>query len=104
MSFFDPPGDRGWGSRTPGCLKSESEERETWTAGSLRTGSFVSKQFNMKLRSEETSDGLRFQRYIGWSSLTSDQFCGPRQNVKFCASEKTRQGKIFSPHLGVRSP
>ena len=30
---------RSWGRRSckvPGCLKSESEERETWTAGSLR--------------------------------------------------------------------
>ena len=26
-------------ARLPGCLKSESEERETWTAGSLRTAS-----------------------------------------------------------------
>ena len=55
-------------ARSPGCLTSESEERETWTAGSLRTGSFVSKQFNMRHRSEETSDGLRFQRYIAGHS------------------------------------
>jgi len=26
-------------ARLPGCLKSESEERETWTAESLRTAS-----------------------------------------------------------------
>src|SRR3954451_6566562 len=25
-----------WGPRTPGCLTSEDEERETWTAESLR--------------------------------------------------------------------
>jgi len=36
MGFDDPPGDWRWGFRSPGCLKSESEERETWTAGSLR--------------------------------------------------------------------
>ena len=39
MGFDDPPGDRRWGFRFPGCLKSESEERETWTAEPLRAAS-----------------------------------------------------------------
>jgi hypothetical protein len=30
-----PPGE-GWGLLVPGCLTSEDEERETWTAESLR--------------------------------------------------------------------
>ncbi len=40
MSFDDALRDLAggkWGFRTPGCLTSKSEERETWTAGSLRT-------------------------------------------------------------------
>jgi hypothetical protein len=31
-----PPQVGSWGFRTPGCLTSEDEERETWTAESLR--------------------------------------------------------------------
>src|SRR5665213_1066481 len=38
--FDGSPVRRGWGPPWfPGCLKSESEERETWTAGSLRAAS-----------------------------------------------------------------
>ena len=33
------PALRGWGLAIPGCLTSESEERETWTAESLRAAS-----------------------------------------------------------------
>lgn len=38
-TVFVVPGLRGWGFPAPGCLKSESEERETWTAESLRAAS-----------------------------------------------------------------
>jgi hypothetical protein len=38
-TVFVAPGLRGWGFQAPGCLKSESEERETWTAESLRAAS-----------------------------------------------------------------
>src|SRR5580704_601269 len=34
-----PPGHGGRSCKVPGCLTSESEERETWTAESLRTAS-----------------------------------------------------------------
>jgi hypothetical protein len=50
----------------PGCLTSESEERETWTAESLRAAllrrSTLRKTFKGK-RPEETSAVLRFRSY-----------------------------------------
>jgi hypothetical protein len=48
---------RSWGRRSckvPGCLKSESEERETWTAGSLRAA-FREGETSRENGQEETS-------------------------------------------------
>ena len=48
---------RSWGRRSckvPGCLKSESEERETWTAESLR-GRFSRRETSRENGQEETS-------------------------------------------------
>ena len=68
----------------PGCLTSESEERETWTAESLRAAllrsakvdlhrkAFIGKHFNGKWP-EETSAVLRFKVfYIARSRKRSD--------------------------------
>jgi len=47
----------GGGDRlgSPGCLTGESEERETWTAESLRAAWFAEKQFSTGRRPDETS-------------------------------------------------
>jgi len=70
----------------PGCLKSESEERETWTAESLRTASpneegltvkgsgFFAKRAVMEETWRSTFKVHRTGRVIGRSG-------GPRQNV-----------------------
>jgi len=66
--------------KAPGCLKSESEERETWTAESLRAASsngeglgFRAWAFSARERLEETSAVLRFKVfYIGRSRKRSD--------------------------------
>src|SRR5476649_2385781 len=51
MGFDDPPGDRRWGSpRSSGCLKSKSEERETWTAGSMHPRT-IGYRFTVPVRS-----------------------------------------------------
>ena len=104
MSFDDALRDLAggkWGFRAPGCLTSKSEERETWTAGSLRTAVAWRSNSSRCMQSEETSDGLRFYKGTLLVILTSDQRCGPRQNVKFCASEKTSQALNFSSNLRV---
>ena len=61
--FGGSPGNRGEGPlRVPGCLTSESEERETWTAGSLRAALFA-----RGVRPDETSAVLRFRStYRSW--------------------------------------
>ena len=60
-------------ARSPGCLTGESEERETWTAESLRTASSNGKGFGFFL--EEDGHGRDFGgqrlRYIAERS-----FCG----------------------------
>src|SRR6185503_18016299 len=42
--------ERSETARFPGCLTSESEERETWTAESLRTASSNGEDFGLYLR------------------------------------------------------
>src|SRR6476620_99147 len=54
-------------ARFPGCLTSESEERETWTAESLRTAPRVRK---LRLSFEESGHGRDFGGRRFRSSLT----------------------------------
>ena len=50
----DFPAYRGVGTaRSPGCLKIESEERETWTAESLRAAFMIEACFDRKKRSRK---------------------------------------------------
>jgi hypothetical protein len=66
--------------KDPGCLKSESEERETWTAESLRAASsngeglgLTAWALSARVAAEETSAVLRFKVfYIGRSRKRSD--------------------------------
>src|SRR6516225_10646627 len=51
-ALWSPEG-RGTFHRPPGCLTSESEERETWTAESLRAGAL--RQSLAEERPDETS-------------------------------------------------
>ena len=61
LGFDGSPGDPGrgplWG---PGCLTSESEERETWTAGSLRTVSLTEQ--SVAARSLEETSAVHVSR------------------------------------------
>ena len=75
-----PPGHGGRSCKVPGCLTSESEERETWTAESLRAASSNGEgvglrawAFSARERLEETSAVLRFKVfYIGRLRKQSD--------------------------------
>jgi len=64
----------------PGCLTGESEERETWTAESLRAASSNGEGFGFfrkRAAVEETSAVLRFKVHrAGWEIGRSG---GPRQ-------------------------
>src|SRR6187397_3581599 len=77
-------------ARFPGCLTSESEERETWTAESLRaassTGEGVERCHPWK-KSGRIRDfgGRRFRSSlmaVSASNRRSGQIVGPRQNVR----------------------
>ena len=74
-TVFVVPGLRGWGLPVPGCLKSESEERETWTAESLRAASID--------RSLLRSTGWPRREYrrstFQGTSLAERSVYGPRQ-------------------------
>jgi hypothetical protein len=60
------------GRKVPGCLTSESEERETWTAESLRAAFAIGATLSRKWP-EETSAVLRFKVfYIGRLRKRSD--------------------------------
>jgi hypothetical protein len=59
---FEPPGLQEWGSLTPGCLTSEDEERETWTAESLRVSIVKASAFKDWDRTKDFG-GTRFKGY-----------------------------------------
>ncbi len=89
MGFDGSPVHRGAETaRFPGCLKSESEERETWTAESLRAASSgedgIEKCPFARERPDETSAVLRFKVHrTGRASGPGD---GPRQGSEAQAS------------------
>jgi hypothetical protein len=60
------------GFRIPGCLTSEDEERETWTAESLRISKYLkASAFNFRDRTKDFG-GTRFEKgYTMISSLRS---------------------------------
>ena len=78
-------------ARLPGCLTSESEERETWTAESLRTAPRVRKFelhglgfFSKRAVMEETSAVDVLGHHLlsaSASNRRNGQIVGPRQNV-----------------------
>jgi hypothetical protein len=61
--------DDGSGSLDPGCLTSEDEERETWTAESLRVS--INEGFGFRgLRPDERL--RRYTRFKGYTIVISD--------------------------------
>ena len=72
------PGLRGWGLPAPGCLKSESEERETWTAESLRAASKDMLRHGRGCGQVENTSAVYVSRYIATGRATG-QVDGPRQ-------------------------
>ena len=76
--------DERRGHQAPGCLTSESEERETWTAESLRTASSNGEDFGFlgkRAVMEETSAVLRFKVFYT-VDCANGQTC--RDLVKRC--------------------
>jgi hypothetical protein len=69
----------------PRCLKSESEERETWTAESLRAAFSMGKNFLWAAALEETSAVFTFQGtsltrlLFGLAPKCASDQGGPRQ-------------------------
>ena len=92
-----PPVWREGIARSPGCLTSESEERETWTAGSLRAAVSWRRNSTRARGQEETSDGLRLKG----TSLVARPVGGPRQNVKTLRKRRDQSGLNFSSNLRV---
>ena len=52
---------REWGLRVPGCLTSEDEERETWTAESLRISMHGDLVFSLNRDRTKDFGGTRFE-------------------------------------------
>jgi len=69
-------------AKVPGCLTGESEERETWTAESLRTASSKESNFRTRNGQEETS-AVNVSGQHQWSLVQRKLYrrlkVGPRQ-------------------------
>src|SRR5438105_12895426 len=59
----------------PGCLKSESEERETWTAESLRAASNGRSLLRSEVRPERDFGGYTFFKVFYIAGRASDRTC-----------------------------
>ena len=71
----------GWGHPVPGCLIGESEERETWTAESLRTAAWRGGNLSTAAVGRDFG-GTRFRSTpFGHVSNRVGDTVGPRQNV-----------------------
>ena len=77
----------GWGPpRSPGCLIGESEERETWTAESLRAASSIEDLSSIVVRPDETS-----------AVDVSGQHPGPRKRQGACDAQSRVPGHAREP-------
>ena len=77
------------GLRAPGCLTSEDEERETWTAESLRAASSNGEGFGFFLKGRghgRVFGGRRFRSTL-WTTCearaSQETKVGPRQTLLF---------------------
>ena len=75
---FAAPLTGGWGLRVPGCLTSEDEERETWTAESLRVSIVRKPRLSKDWDRTKDFGGTRFK---GYTIVVSD--VNRRQQVGF---------------------
>jgi hypothetical protein len=91
----------------PGCLKSESEERETWTAGSLRTAFSWGSNFPRETVMEETSAVTFLDQGTLLSVLdfrTQVRRCrrsvgGPRQMWRMRSQSHAQRANVTKPEL-----
>jgi hypothetical protein len=89
--------DRGRIRKGPGCLKSESEERETWTAESLRAASSNGEGVSFFRKSEWPWKRLRrsyVSRFSTSADRASDRTC--RDLVKRCDQPRSNLFKLES--------
>ena len=75
----------GGTASVPGCLIGESEERETWTAESLRAASSIGDLSPIAVRPGRDFGGRRF-RSTPWSAQTAGA-CDAQSRVLDCARE-----------------
>jgi hypothetical protein len=59
--FCEPPGHGSGAFGVPGCLTSEDEERETWTAESLRISMHENLVFSLNRDRTKDFGGTRFE-------------------------------------------
>src|SRR5450755_4302946 len=92
------PGSPGGGTAmVPGCLKSESEERETWTAGSLRAALSWKSNFPRRAALEETS-AVHVLRYIAdrtFRSVGGPRQCDDTTQCRHCANVTCRDKNLI---------
>ena len=67
------------GSRTPGCLTSKDEERETWTAESLRVSARCKTSVFQQVGAGQKTSAVHV--YIGYTIVVRD--VNRRQQVSF---------------------
>src|SRR5262245_29504555 len=75
----------GGAASVPGCLIGESEERETWTAESLRAASSIGDLSSIAVRPGRDFGGRRFGS-TPWSAQTASA-CDAQSRVLDCARE-----------------